>query len=236
METVDILAFGAHPDDVEIGASGILLKHAAQGYRTAICDLTDGELSSNGEVALRRAEAERAGEILGLSHRISLGLPDRGLTGAPEQVEAMMRLIRTLKPRVVLAPHWEDRHPDHTACARLVKEAIFDAAIRKRDQASGQKPHRVERLFHYFINDTGTADVIIDISEVYEQKKAAILAFESQFVPGPDRVETPLNRPTYLPMIQGRDQLWGHEIGALYGEGLASPRPIALRSLLPERD
>ncbi|MDR6224462.1 bacillithiol biosynthesis deacetylase BshB1 [Desmospora profundinema] len=234
--TVDLLAFGAHPDDVEIGTSGILWKHARQGFKTAICDLTDGELSSNGDVVRRRAEADRAGEILGLTRRLRLGLPDRGLTGTAEQLNAVVQVIRMLKPRVVLAPHWEDRHPDHTACARMVKEAVFDAAIRKRELDTGEAPHRVEQLFHYFINHTGKADVIVDVSEGYEQKEAAILAYESQFVPGPGRVETPLNRPTYLPMIRGRDQLWGHEIGVLYGEGLVSPRPIAMGTLIPERD
>jgi bacillithiol biosynthesis deacetylase BshB1 len=231
---VDLLAFGAHPDDVEIGASGTLYKHAVLGFKTAICDLTDGELSSNGDVATRRAEADRAGEILQCTQRIRLGLPDRGLTGTREQVDKLVQVIRRFKPRVVLAPHWQDRHPDHTACARLVKEAVFDAAIRKRNTDSDEPPHRVERLFYYFINEPGDADLIVDISDGYEQKKAAILAYESQFVPGPGRVETPLNQPSYLPMIRGRDQLWGHQIGVRYGEGLASAKPIAIQSLFSE--
>ncbi|MFC4078059.1 bacillithiol biosynthesis deacetylase BshB1 [Salinithrix halophila] len=231
-EEIDILAFGAHPDDVEIGASGILAQHAEAGFRTAICDLTAGELSTNGDVETREQEADRAGEILGLTARYRMRFPDRGLTSSAEQVEAMVRLIRQVKPKVVLAPYWEDRHPDHIACSRMVKEAVFDAAIRKKKGVEGIPPHRVEQVFYYFINDVSKADLIVDISEVYEKKKAAILAFESQFVPGPGRMETPLNRPTYLPMVEGRDQLWGHQIGTVWGEGLVSPSPLALKQLL----
>ncbi|OYD09690.1 bacillithiol biosynthesis deacetylase BshB1 [Paludifilum halophilum] len=232
-ETVDILAFGAHPDDVEIGAAGILAKHADLGQRTAICDLTNGELSSNGDVETRKREADRAASVLHLKGRYRMGFPDRGLRATSEQVEAMVRLIRRLKPRVVLAPFWKDRHPDHTACSHLVKEAVFDAAIRKKAAEDGVAPHRVDRVYFYFINQVDTADVIVDISEVYRRKKEAILAFESQFVPGPGRVETPLNRPNYLSMVEGRDQLWGHQIGTVYGEGLVSEGPLSLNTLIP---
>ncbi|MGF7087283.1 bacillithiol biosynthesis deacetylase BshB1 [Kroppenstedtia sanguinis] len=229
---VEILAFGAHPDDVEIGASGIVLRHTTRGISVAICDLTDGELSSNGDVITRRKEADRASEIMGLSARYRLGFPDRGLVGSPEQLAAMVKLIRRLKPRVVLAPHWEDRHPDHTACSRLVREAVFDAGIRKKAAEDGQAPHRVQQLFFYFINHTGQADVIIDVSDVYPRKKEAILAFESQFVPGPNRADTPLNRPTYLRMVEGRDQIWGHQIGTIHAEGLVSASAIPMDQLI----
>lgn len=229
---VEILAFGAHPDDVEIGAAGILARHTARGIPVAICDLTDGDLSSNGNVEIRRKEANRAAEILGLSGRYALGFPDRGLKGTPEQVDAMVKLIRKLKPKVVLAPHWEDRHPDHTACNRLVREAVFDAGIGKKAAEKGQKPHRVRQLLFYFINNTGQADLIVDVSDVYSRKKESILAFESQFVPGPGRVDTPLNRPTYLAMVEGRDQIWGHQIGTTHAEGLVSAGPISMDLLV----
>lgn len=230
MEQVDILAFGAHPDDVEIGASGIIASHAVKGFQTAICDLTNGELSSNGDVNIRRREADEAGKILKLSARYRLDFPDRGLTGSSDQINEMALLIRKLKPRIVLAPYWKDRHPDHGACSRMVKEAVFDAAIRKK--AKGESPHRVESLYYYFINQIDEADLIVDISHVYSQKKEAILAFESQFVPGPDRVDTPLNRPSYLSMVEGRDQLWGHQIGTQYGEGLVAEQPLSVNSLI----
>jgi N-acetylglucosamine malate deacetylase 1 len=224
---VDILAFGAHPDDVEIGAGGILAKHAAAGRRTVICDLTEAELSSNGTVETRREEARRAGEILGLATRINLGFPDRGL-GGREQIDQMVRVIRRYRPRVVLAPYTKDRHPDHVAAGRMVKEAVFDAAIRKRDVGGDLPAHRVERLFYYFINDIDRAHLIVDISGVYEQKEAAIREYRSQFLREAGEVDTPLNQPHYLAMIRGRDQLWGQQIGTDYAEGLAAERPLSV--------
>ncbi|WP_246064816.1 bacillithiol biosynthesis deacetylase BshB1 [Melghirimyces algeriensis] len=229
---VDLLAFGAHPDDVEIGAGGIVALHTTKGFSVAICDLTDGELSSNGDVNTRRKEADHAGEILGLSQRYRLGFPDRGLDGSDQQIHAMVALIRKLQPRVVLAPHWEDRHPDHIACSQMVREAVFDAAIRKKATQNGEAPHRVQHLYFYFINHTGKADMIVDVSSVYSRKKDAILAFESQFVPGDGRVNTPLNNPTYLSMVDGRDRNWGYQIGVTHGEGLVSIQPISMKSLI----
>lgn len=228
---VDILAFGAHPDDVEIGAGGILAKHQALGFSVAICDLTQAELSSNGTVELRRQEAEKAGAVLGLTERVNLGFPDRGLRGTEEQIRRMTEVIRRLKPRIVLAPYGNDRHPDHVACSHMVKEAVFDAGIRNR-KVDDLPAHRVEQLFHYFINDIGPADIIVDITDVYERKWEAILAYASQFDRSRGEVDTPLNHPSYLAMIRGRDQLWGHHIRTMYGEGLAKTRPLAVDRLL----
>jgi bacillithiol biosynthesis deacetylase BshB1 len=227
---VAILAFGAHPDDVEIGAGGILAKHAKAGRRTVICDLTEAELSSNGTVETRRGEARRAGEILGLADRINLGFPDRGL-GSREQIEQMARVIRRFRPRVVLAPYPKDRHPDHVAAGQMVKEAVFDAGIRKLDLGGDLPAHRVERLYYYFINDIDRPHLIVDISEVYEQKEAAILAYRSQFLRKEGEVDTPLNRPQYLAMVRGRAQLWGQQIGTDYAEGLAADRPPSVEWL-----
>jgi bacillithiol biosynthesis deacetylase BshB1 len=229
---VDILAFGAHPDDVEIGVGGILAKHAAAGFSIAICNLTHAELSSNGTVDIRRQEAKKAARILGVRKLINLGFPDRGL-GDKEQILRITQVIRQLRPKVVLAPHWEDRHPDHVMTSRMVKEAVFDAAIRKIRTPGDESPHRVPQLYFYFINDIQPADVIVDITDVYEIKVNAILAYKSQFDPKSGEVATPLNNPTYLAMIRGRDQLWGQQVGALYGEALVSPKPIRQSLLLP---
>ncbi|MFC4548321.1 bacillithiol biosynthesis deacetylase BshB1 [Paenactinomyces guangxiensis] len=230
---VHLLAFGAHPDDVEIGAGGILAKHAAAGFTTAICNLTEAELSSNGTVEQRRNESRQAAEILGVSQQLCLGFPDRGLTGTAEQILKITQVIRELKPKVVLAPYWEDRHPDHVACSKLVKEAVFDAGIRRKKVPGGEPPHRVTQLYHYFINDIYQADLIVDISDVYETKMEGVLAYKSQFLREEGEVDTPLNSPSYLSMIRGRDQLWGHQIGVLYGEALVSPRPMKQSYLLP---
>lgn len=233
-ESIDILAFGAHPDDAEIGIGGILAKHAENGFSVAVCHLTEAELSSNGTVERRREEAKAAAEILGISRSIQLGFPDRGLRGSEEQILKMTQVIRQLKPRVVLAPYWEDRHPDHVACSRMVKEAVFDAAIRMKQTPGGESAHRVDQVFYYFINNVHKADLIVDVTDVYERKQQALLAYKSQFDPNEGEVKTPLNSPTYLAMIRGRDQLWGHQIGALYGEALVSAGPLKQTLLIPQ--
>jgi N-acetylglucosamine malate deacetylase 1 len=223
---VDLLAFGAHPDDVEIGVGGIMAAHSAAGYMTAICNCTEAELSSNGTVALRRQETKKAGAILGIHQIINLGLPDRGITPTAENVLRTTQVIRQWKPKIVLAPYWKDRHPDHIACSHLVTEAVFDAAIRKRETPGEEPPHRISHLYYYFIHHTDPPHLIVDISDHYRRKMEAILAYSSQFVRQEKGVETPLNLPTYLAMIQGRDQWWGYQIGCAYGEALISPQPL----------
>lgn len=232
--SIDILAFGAHPDDVEIGVGGILAKHARAGFTTAICNLTEAELSSNGTVQRRRVETEKAVQLLGVTKHINLGFPDRGLAGTPEQLLQIAQVIRQLKPTIVLAPYWDDRHPDHVACSRLVKEAVFDAAIHKKVTPGKEPIHRISHMFYYFINDIHSADVIVDISDVYEVKIDALHAFESQFKRTVGEVDTPLNSSTFLSMIRGRDQLWGHQIGVSYGEALVSPRPLKQSFLISQ--
>lgn len=232
IHSVDLLAFGAHPDDVELGASGILAKHSLAGKRTAICSLTEAELSSNGTVELRRQEAELAKEILGLTSHYNLQFPDRGLAGSPEQMKKIVQMIRQCKPSVVLAPYFEDRHPDHVACSNLVKEAIFNAGLQNYRTPGNEPYHRVQHLYYYFINDIAKADIIIDISDVYEKKMDSILAYSSQFRREEGNIDTPINSPTYLSMIRGRDQMWGQMVGVLYGEGLVSPRPVKQQLLV----
>ncbi|SFJ59170.1 bacillithiol biosynthesis deacetylase BshB1 [Thermoflavimicrobium dichotomicum] len=232
MSQVDLLVFAAHPDDAEIGIGGLLAKHHAAGFKTAICHLTEAELSSNGTVERRREEAKKAAEILGVSKLINLGFPDRGLTGSPEQILRITQVIRQYRPHVVLAPYYEDRHPDHVACSRMVKEAIFDAAIRKKQTPGNEPAHRVNQFYYYFINDITQPDLIVDVSDVYELKMAAIKAYASQFNRQEGEMDTPLNQPSYLAMIQGRDSIWGYQIGALYGEGLISPKPLKTQLLI----
>jgi N-acetylglucosamine malate deacetylase 1 len=232
MNRIDILAFGAHPDDVELGAGGILAKHARAGFKTAICDLTFADLSSNGTVENRQLEAEEAADVLGLTARYCLGFPDRGLTGSKEQILRITQIIRQLKPKVIFSPYFKDRHPDHVACNQLVKEAIFDAGIQKIITPENEEIHRVTKVYHYFINDLAEADVIIDIGSVYQQKIAAFKAYRSQFGQQENNAKTPLNTPNFFGMIEGRDRLWGQQIGVMYGEALVSARAISLSYLL----
>lgn len=230
MSSVDILAFGAHPDDVEIGAGGIMAKHARAGYKIAICNLTEAELSSNGTVETRRKETERAASILGVQKVINLGIPDRGIDYT--YVDKVIEVIRQYKPKVVLLPYWEDRHPDHVACSKMVREAIFDAGIHKKVVGSAPS-HRVSHVSYYFLNHIDRADLVIDISEVYEKKMEALGAYSTQFHRSERDVDTPINRANFLEMIRGRDSVWGYMIGGRYGEALVHTYPLAREWLYP---
>jgi bacillithiol biosynthesis deacetylase BshB1 len=232
-QSVDLLVFAAHPDDAEIGIGGILAKHHAAGLRTVLCHLTEAELSSNGTVERRREEAKAAAKILGISELINLGFPDRGLNRSPEQILKMTQVIRQYRPQVVLAPYFDDRHPDHVACSHMAKEAVFDAAIRKKQTPGNEPAHRVPYFYYYFINNIAKADIIVDVSDVYHRKQAALAAYASQFSRSEGEVETPLNQPAYQAMIEGRDSIWGYQIGTRYGEGLVSPHPVKKNLLIP---
>lgn len=167
--SLDILIFGAHADDAEIGMGGTIAKHTAAGLKVGVCDLTRAEMSSNGTVERRTEEAEQASRVLGLSCRTNLGLPDRGLYLTPEHVQAVTAEIRHHAPRMVFAPYWEDRHPDHVNCSKLVQEAVFNAKL--RNYMPDMPAVQVKELYFYFINDIGPTDLIVDITEHYEQKK-----------------------------------------------------------------
>lgn len=208
-EPLDILIFGAHPDDAEIGMGGTIYKHTSAGYRVGICDLTLAEMSSNGTVELRQQEAAKATELLGLAMRSNLGLPDRGLWMGPEQILTITNEIRKHKPRIVFAPYWEDRHPDHIACSKLVQEAVFNAKLRRYEP--DMSAHTVEQCYFYFINDIAESDLLVDITDYHDQKMQALRAYRTQFEAvgsGNDFVNTPLNQG-YLDRVEAKDRMLG---------------------------
>ncbi len=223
---LELLVFGAHPDDAEIGMAGTMAKHASAGRAVGVCDLTRAELSSNGNPTQRAEEAETASKALGLAYRSNLGLPDRGLVGDGPQIERVVREIREKRPRYVFAPYWKDRHPDHVACSALIEAAVFNAKLRRF--LPDAPAWTVERLYFYFINDTDRADVAVDVTDVYERKTAALAAYRSQFEPtDADAVATPLTQG-YLRRVEHRDALQGHALGVRYAEGFATKLPQLL--------
>lgn len=220
--SLDILIFGAHADDAEIGMAGTIAKHTAAGLKVGICDLTAAEMSSNGTVARRAAEAEAASAVLGLSVRTNLQFPDRGLHITPEMVAAITAEIRRHAPKIVFAPYWEDRHPDHVMCSRLVEEAVFNAKLRR--YMPELLPVRVDQLYFYFINDAGRADLIVDITGYYNVKEQALGCYSSQFeqeAAGADVVSTPLNQG-YIERVKARDSLLGQRNLIPFAEGFAT--------------
>ncbi|TDL54054.1 bacillithiol biosynthesis deacetylase BshB1 [Paenibacillus dendritiformis] len=232
MNELDILAFGAHADDVEIGMAGTISKHAKLGFRVGICDLTEAEMSSNGTVERRRGEAQQASAILGLAVRDNLKLPDRGLELRREHIDAVVGAIRRYRPRIVFMPYWEDRHPDHIQCSRIVQEAIFNAKLRR--YMPDTPAHTVEQVFYYFINDIAPAQILVDVTDVYEEKRMALRAYSSQFVrpSGTDDVVlTPLNQG-YVERVEARDALLGQARGFAMAEGFAMKGPYAVSAFL----
>ncbi|UKS30570.1 bacillithiol biosynthesis deacetylase BshB1 [Paenibacillus sp. HWE-109] len=224
-DKLDILIFGAHADDAEIGMGATIAKHTAQGVKVGICDLTYAEMSSNGTVETRIQEAEEAAKLLGLTVRSNLGLPDRGLSNQPSHIERITREIRKYKPRIVFAPYWQDRHPDHIACSALVQEAVFNAKLRKYLPES--EPVNVEQLYFYFINDVYDADLMVNVTDWYDQKIAALSAYRSQFVTGQGTVATPLNQG-YIERVEARDRLMGQKRMITYAEGFVSKLPYVV--------
>lgn len=218
-----IVAIGAHPDDIEIGIAGMTAQWTKEGTEVVYVDLTKAELSSNGDVKTRQEEAAAADEVLGV-RRINLGFKDRGITGEPEQIERIVRLIRTEKPTHVLYPYEVDRHPDHAACAHLVTEALFNAGIRK--YVPEVPAYRPKSVYQYMINAHVEPDVCIDISDTVEVKRRALACYASQFTPM-SGVETPLT-DAYVERVIARERHFGSLIGAAFAEGLKRTRPYVV--------
>jgi bacillithiol biosynthesis deacetylase BshB1 len=230
---IDLLAVGPHPDDIEIGIGGTVAKHASLGHRVGLCDLTAGEMGSNGTSEERLAEAEAARRVLGAEWRVNLRLPDRALGRDPEQVRAVAALVRRTRPRVVALPYWADRHPDHVAASQLLTEGVFSAGLR-RFQAEGDawKP---EWVCYYFINDSLSPSFVIDVSDHYETKRRALACHATQFAPsGRDAVATRLTSSRFQQLIESRDAQFGALSGVAFAEGFIVRQPVVRPHLLPQ--
>ncbi|MCY8142321.1 bacillithiol biosynthesis deacetylase BshB1 [Bacillus haynesii] len=229
MAMLDILAFGAHSDDVEIGMGGTIAKYTKKGFQIGICDLTQAELSSNGTVETRKSEAALAAEILGASPRISLTLPDRGLFPSQAAIREAVAVIRKHRPKLVFVPYPKDRHPDHGHAAEIVEEAVFSAGIHKYEDAEKQPAHKVQNVYYYMINGFHKPEFVIDISETINQKKESLAAYQSQFTRSRQSVETPLTNG-YIETVEAREKLLGKEVGVAYAEGFFSKRTLLLNN------
>ncbi len=223
---LDALVIAPHPDDAELGMGGGILKMLSDGMKVGVLDLTSGEPTPYGSLETRAAETSRATEILGLSWRDNLQLPNRSLEATLEAREKLAIVIRQTQPRWLFAPYWVDAHPDHVAATQLVEAARFWAKLSKTEMP-GQR-HHPERIYNYFcvhLKMAAQPDFVLDISEFWESKFKAIEAYQSQFVSG-----RPQQSPTFLEQLRDEAAYWGKTIGVAYGEPYACREPIGLSS------
>ena len=218
MDSIDILAIAAHRDDVELTCGGTLVKAAQRGQRTAIVDMTEGEMGTRGSAALRAQEASHAAEILGVAARENLGLPDAGIENTPQTRARLAVLIRKFRPRVVIAPAPEGRHPDHRAAAALVRDACFIAGLAKIEP--GVPVHRPLKIIHAvtYRQDFQKPTFVVDVSAEFEHKLRAIRCYSSQFDGAIQAGEVYPNGEPLYDMVRHAAAWYGSLIRTKYGE------------------
>jgi bacillithiol biosynthesis deacetylase BshB1 len=229
-QTINLLAFAAHPDDVEIACSGTMLIHKQKGYTTGVIDLTRGELGTRGTPEIRKTESEAASKVLELDIRENLDLGDGFFEHNQENLIKVISIIRKYKPQIVLsnAPH--DRHPDHGRASKLVADACFYSGLTKID--TNQPAHRPKVVYQYIQDYYIKPDLVVDITAVWDKKMEALMCFKSQFY-SPDSQEpaTPISTKDFLDFLKGRFTEFGRPIGATYAEGFKSLRYVGTDNL-----
>ena len=233
---IDLLAFGPHPDDIEIGLAGTVAVHTARGDRVGLCDLTRGELGSNGTPDEREREAEDARQVLGAAWRVNLRWPDGAIVGSDAQIADVVRLVRQCRPRTVALPYWDDRHPDHRAASEVLRRAVFRSGLRRFavDGAPGGDAWKPEWICYYFINDSAVPSFVIDVSGHYETKRRALACHTTQFTPaGQNAVATRLTSSTFQQLIESRDAQFGALAGVPFAEGFVVKQPVVRPHLIP---
>ncbi|MFN8310242.1 MAG: bacillithiol biosynthesis deacetylase BshB1 [Chitinophagales bacterium] len=233
---VDILAIGAHPDDVELGCAGTLLKHIHKGYTAAVLDLTRGELGTRGNPELRLQESATAAKILGIANRSNAGFKDGFFQNDEAHRLELIRYIRFYQPAVVLANALSDRHPDHGMAARLVNDAIFLSGLPKIEtfwNGEKQKAHRPKNCYHYVQAREVPVQLVVDITDFMETKVAAIMAYQSQFH-NPDSAEpdTFISSPEFMEFVKARASHFGVPAGYRYAEGFSASHYMGIPDLL----
>jgi len=232
---LDILAIGVHPDDVELGCSGTILKHISQGKKVGILDLTKGELGSRGSADLRLLEAEKSAKILGVSIRENLGFADGFFVNDKEHQLEIIKVLRKYQPDVVLCNAPIDRHPDHGRASQLVSEACFYSGLVKIEtEFNGeiQDLWRPKAVYHYIQDRFLKPDFVVDVSEHLDRKMDAIMAFSSQFYnPNSDLPETPISSKKFLDFVKARMANFARDINSDYAEGFTTDRVIGVEDI-----
>lgn len=232
---LDLLVFAVHPDDAELGCSGTILKHIALGKKVGIVDFTRGELGTRGTVATRNQEAADSAKIMGLHARENLDLRDGFFKNDEAHQLELIKMVRKYQPEIILTNAQHDRHPDHGRACDLANDAIFLAGLRKIEttlDGKAQEAYRPRLVLQYIQDRYITPDIIIDVSEFWEQKIAAIKAFKTQFnSPGDDEPQTYISTPAFLESVIARAREMGKNIGVEYGEGFTSTKLLGVENL-----
>jgi len=233
---VDILAFGAHPDDVELSAGGTLIKQIKNGSTVGIVDLSMGEMGTRGTTEIRAMEAANAMKIIGANFRENLEMPDSFIDLSKKSIEKVVQAIRTHKPKIVLCNAIKDRHPEHRIASKLVSKACFISGLTKFEtfiDGKKQDSHRPKNIYHYIQDQWINPDFVMDISDEIDQKIKAIKAFESQFYnPKSSEPNTPISSKDFLDSIMSKANLMGRTIDKSFGEGFTVERPIGTSDLM----
>ena len=232
---LDILAFGVHPDDVELGAGGTVLKHIALGKKVGIVDLTRGELGTRGTAETRDEEAAMASKFMGAAMRANLGFADGFFKNDQEHQLAVIEMIRFLKPDIVLANAVSDRHPDHGRAAQLVAEACFYAGLSKIETTWDGEPQekwRPAAVYHYIQDYNLEPDFIVDINGYVDRKLELVQCYKTQFYdPTSTEPQTPISGKDFLEFVVAKARTYGRAAGFEYGEGFTTARTVGVASL-----
>jgi bacillithiol biosynthesis deacetylase BshB1 len=232
---LDILAFGAHPDDVELGCSGTIAKEVFRGKKVGIIDLTRGELGTRGSVEIRNRESQLAAEILGISVRENLDMRDGFFVNDEAHQMEIIKRLRKYRPEIVICNAIEDRHIDHGKGSKLVSDACFLSGLRKIEtthEGQVQEAWRPKAVYHYIQWKNIEPDFVVDITDFIAQKEASILAYSSQFYSeNSNEPITPIATKNFLESIHYRSQDFGRLVGVDYAEGFTTERYVAVNSL-----
>ncbi len=234
---LDILAIGVHPDDVELGCSGTIIREIKMGKKVAVLDLTQGELGSRGTIETRYEEAAKAAMAMGVHVRENLKMRDGFFRNDEEHQVKLIASIRKYQPEIVLTNSLDDRHPDHGRAAKLTADSCYLSGLRKietkDEQGNLQEPWRPKYVFHYIQDRYHEPDFIIDITDVFEQRMEAIKAYTTQFY-NPDNEDdgpqTYISTPEFIESVVARARVIGKKIGVKYAEGFNTQKRIGIKS------
>jgi bacillithiol biosynthesis deacetylase BshB1 len=237
MQDVDILAIGVHPDDVELSACGTILRHIQAGYSCGLCDLTMGELGTRGSGPQRLLEAEESRKLMNAAFRVNLGMADGFFQHSEENVRKIIKVIRSCKPKIILANALSDRHPDHARAAKLISDACFYSGLAKieilDDDGSSLATHRPNAVYHYIQDRNLKPDFVVDITDFMDLKLKCIQAFSSQFYTGDDDdgPKTPISSKQFFDFIKSKNATYARDIQVDYAEAFNVARTPGVTDL-----